>query len=322
MKNKIKLVYQSFNVFLKYVFAVIHDAKHYYYSSLYPFRYDPKRMEGKIIKLTHSMEKRLSFENTDPSFGQKKAFNLLGLIEKHHSAKVVDEEILSWALCTLESFTDKFIPEPDKKGFLNRVHALRKHYGVLNNGGYFTVTKEDVASSITKPFDVFLANRHSIRSFSGLADVEKIKKAVTLSTKCPSTCNIQPVRVHLIQNKTVLNNVLDLQRGNRGFRDQIHQLLVVTTELSLYGGVRERNQSYIDAGIFSATLAYSLHFNGIGSCFLNWAATPREDNIMHKTLNLPKSHKVVVLLAVGALPQKINIACSHRRDSKQVLKII
>lgn len=305
------------------------DAKKYYFSAIYPFSRDIKKFEGKIIKLTHSMEKRLSFENYDPSFGKEKAYNLLYLLEAYGNKPAISNIIGLWSIKTLEKFCHFFLKNDEKKFFKKRINQIKliKKFTEFSgsnkiNGGVKILPKEKIFSASKNNFEEFSQNRYSIRNFCGAGDNDKIKKAVSLALKCPSTCNIQPIKIYLIQQEQILKKILSLQRGNKGFSENIPQLIIITSNLSLYSGVRERNQCYIDGGIFALSLSYSLQYFGIASCMLNWASTISEEKKIKKMLKIPNNKVVILMMAIGRFPDKIVVPTSIRRHNDEVLSII
>ena len=321
-KNFYRLLFQS----LKIIAYYLSDAKKYYFAAAFP-REKFRKTEGRIIKLTHSMEKRLSFENRDPSFGKAKAFQLIALLEKELNARSVSNTIFCWSICTLKKFSKTFMENSESDEFLNRLSNI---YNALSSninpnkieGGVLEHTRDEISTAKKGDFEIFSRSRHSIRSFAGPVEITVIKKSVSLAQKCPSTCNIQPVRVYLVENKSTLNSILSIQRGNKGFTEKIPQLLILTADLSLYADFRERNQCYVDGGVFALSAAYALHFNGVGSCFLNWASSRKEDAQLHKILNIPENEVVVVLLAIGILPEKISIPMSKRRPTDEIFNVV
>ena len=117
-------------------------------------------------------------------------------------------------------------------------------------------------------------------------------------------------------------DTLALQRGNTGFTEDIPQLLILTANLSLYNGYRERNQCFVDGGIFALSLVYSLHYYGIGSCMLNWAASQTEDRHIANIIKIRKSERVILVLAIGEIPPKVLVPISKRRNMSELLAIV
>jgi nitroreductase len=320
IKNTLKLMYRVSLAF-SYFF---YDAKRYFYSVLNPFSNQHEVNEGAIIKRIHSIEKRISFGGNDKKHGRTKAYGLLSIIKTLKDKNTnVNSYPYNWALSTLYQFANHFFTGDEKKTFIEQLRTINKEIEYNNfPGGVFSKHRNEIFKASQEKFDNFSKNRHSIRWFEKAADIELIEKSVSLAQKCPSTCSIQPVKTYLIQDSEKILKVLEIQRGNRGFTEKIPQLIIITANQKLYSGLRERNQSYVDGGIFALSFIYSLHFHKIGSCILNWAASKNEDLQLRKILDIPKNEAIVLIIAVGKIPENNIIPTSIRRPTETVFKII
>ena len=319
MKNKIKLIAN----FINYVRVTFFDFKRYFVQAVNISNEDS--LEGKIIKKTHSLEKRLSFENPEPSYGKSKVFQLIHLISKYEVKVKKNNRIVDWSVSVVYQMIENYFNEEEKYLFQQKT----KNIGAFDNlnldkskGGYYTVEKKSITDTNFTSFKDLAFSRHSIRSFVGPVPEIYIEKAVEVALKSPSNCNLQPIRIYKINDKEKINNILQLQRGNKGFTSEIHQLIVFVVNLSNYSGFRERNQCFIDTGIFSVTFAYALHDLGYGSCMLNWASTVNEDRSINRILKLPKNHIVTLTMAIGDMPNKLKIPRSLRRKPKEIINTV
>ena len=116
-----------------------------------------------------------------------------------------------------------------------------------------------------------------------------------------------------------MNMVLGLQGGNRGFAEQVDKLLVVTSELGCFLSVGERNQCWVEGGLFAMALILGLHAQGLGTCCLNWAKKPAEDVELRRLIAIPADQRVVMMIAVGHLPEKFRVTHSPRRKLEEIL---
>jgi nitroreductase len=313
-----KVLYRSILSFYYYHY----DSRLFYHAVLSPFSY--RSLEGSVIKLTHSIEKRISFGNKGSSHGVSKAYELLKILQKAVSEdKSINIYPYNWAVKTLHNFIDTFTNGDEKEGLINKLNYINSNLKKNNcEGGAITVDREDIFNASQNKFDDFSLNRHSIRSFERPAEIEQIENAVNLAKKCPSSCNIQPIKAYLIQDLSKIKDILSLQRGNRGFEEDIPQIIIITADLQLYLGLRERNQCYVDGGIFALSLTYALHFFKVGSCLLNWASSKKEDKLLRHILNIPKNEVIVLIMAVGIISKQNNIPISTRRETNSIFKII
>ena len=76
--------------------------------------------------------------------------------------------------------------------------------------------------------------------------------------------------------------------------------------------MNERNQCWIDGGLFAMSLVLGLHAQGLGTCFLNWSKSSPRDRAMRALLKLPPEEVIIVLVAVGHLPDTLEVARSAR----------
>jgi len=92
----------------------------------------------------------------------------------------------------------------------------------------------------------------------------------------------------------MMNKVFELQNGNRGFGHLGSAVLVFTTDLSVFQDTYERNEMYLNSGMFSMSLMYALHNHEIGSCALNWSVPISKDLALKKLLNIPSCEKITL----------------------------
>ncbi|MGI9822607.1 nitroreductase family protein [Agromyces sp. Marseille-Q5079] len=170
--------------------------------------------------------------------------------------------------------------------------------------------------------DRFFATRHSVRDFDETRPVEAatVEEAVRLTTYTPSVCNRQAGRVHAFSGADDAARILAHQNGNAGFRSQVRSVLVVTVERGLFAGATERNQRWVDGGLFAMTLVWALHGLGVSSCMLNWSMTNAQSDALRREAGIPDSEDVICMIAIGYPPEQgFRVARSPRRPVSQVL---
>jgi nitroreductase len=97
--------------------------------------------------------------------------------------------------------------------------------------------------------------------------------------------------------------------------------IVLTSELS-HWGTNDRHGCYIDTGIYAMNLLYALHYYRIGVCTLNCYFTPKQDKEMRKYLSLPESEIIILMLALGNVPESCYLAKSFRYTTKNIVTVI
>ncbi len=96
--------------------------------------------------------------------------------------------------------------------------------------------------------------------------------------------------------------MLPLQGGNVGFGHLIKKLLIITADLCAFDGTHERNQGFIDGGMFAMSLLYSIQFHGLGACALNWARALETDLALRSEINIRESNVILMMIGVGHIP--------------------
>src|SRR5690606_32764999 len=121
-------------------------------------------------------------------------------------------------------------------------------------------------------------------------------------------------KVYLLEDKDKIDKTLAIQGGFRGYSEKVHQLLVVTNDRNYYYTVGERNQFYIDGGIFLMNLLYALHFFEIASCPANWGKTIEHEKKLSHVIDISKSEKIMCLIPIGIAVENFRVTLSKRRE--------
>jgi NADH-quinone oxidoreductase subunit A len=94
--------------------------------------------------------------------------------------------------------------------------------------------------------------------------------------------------------------VLARQSGNRGFGHTASHVLVISADLRAFVFAHERNQCWVDGGLFSMSLVYAFHALGLGTCCLNWSVAREDDRRLRRAAGLADHENVVMMLAIAA----------------------
>ncbi|MFA0332457.1 nitroreductase, partial [Vibrio cyclitrophicus] len=159
-----------------------------------------------------------------------------------------------------------------------------------------------------------------VRKYTGeIVGDKAIESAVNLALNTPSVCNRQASKVYLINDNQKVQDILKIQGGLSGYTEGIHQLLILTTDRNYFYTVGERNQFYIDGGMFLMNLLYALHYNEIAACPANWGKTVKEEKNIYNVVSIPKSEKIICIIPIGIAPSEFRVTLSQRRDLSEVL---
>ena len=324
IKRIVKMIIPKRIIYLlKTTLAYWYDIKRFtFYSNTY-YRFDnPIKVKGQLTILYHVIEKGLTMPETRFGFGMKIIQELTDLcsfyIQKgydtrdqifFHSIEVLNEYLRFHVLnnFSLEANIIKGINEVSSAA---RIDTSSSQYH-FSNSEFF----KDHHSSFVE----FCKSRHSSRNFLQKdIPIETIYQCIELANRSPSDCNRQPIRVYIIKNQQKMRKVLDLQNGNRGFGHLANTLFVIASDISSFQGM-ERNEPFLNAGLFSMTLLYALHFHKIGACLLNWAAPDSKDKKLRTLLQIPENEQIAVLIACGYLPDEFKIAISPRLEVPKII---
>jgi nitroreductase len=94
------------------------------------------------------------------------------------------------------------------------------------------------------------------------------------------------------------------------------------SDRNYYYSIGERNQLYIDGGVFLMNLLYALHYYKIGACPAHWGFNYKQDKEIQKELNLSGSEKVICLIPIGIPKEEFKTTLSLRRKNEEILKIV
>lgn len=284
-----------------------------------------EKMRALITIHYHSIEKGLSLSNPRPGFGKAAIDTLL----EHMTAylrRYGPADHLSMPLNALRTY----LHYNHQHGISNaelkaKVVQFEKAYtdalGPLpSGGGVRKLTRAEILEAVQGVGADFFLKRYSIRQYSK-EDVPAnlIEEAIRRAQKTPAVCNRQSGRAWVVSGSENVAKILDIQKGARGFAEDVNKVIVVSSDLCNFQSPGERYQSWIDGGLFAMSIIYALHSLGIGSCCLNWSMEYARDIELKRFLNMPQSETVILLLAVGMLPEEMMVAESCRKPLSEVL---
>ncbi|XVH58075.1 hypothetical protein RYX27_17845 [Providencia hangzhouensis] len=290
------------------------------------YRLNQDKHDAIIRRKYHGIEKAFSLPEVRKGFGKSSCLQLideLGVYYVNYGYTPLIQaslDILNHYIEFHKGYIDNDISLISEKlnVLSNKVNEYKKEE-LMPLGGLTTIHKKDI-EAINKEFGFykFCQSRYTTRDFSNeVPEKSKIERAIINSIKTPSVCNRQAWKVHFIQGDK-LNSVLDCQNGNRGFRNSINTILLVTGTLSSFSN-SERNQVYVDGGLFSMSLIYSLHSENLGVCALNTAYKVKDEIKLRKSINLPNNEVPIMMLAVGNLKESFEVANSMRKDLSEII---
>lgn len=280
-------------------------------------------LESHIVMDFHRVEKGLTLPEPRPWFGRETVERLLANCARYSAFDGHDKAILVGALGALSEYKRKFQSSPNEwwSAIEPVFEELANSTPILENSAGGTEPLSPSSKEIDGwNFSKFARSRSSVRNFSERSvEVDIIQSAIMDAQTTPSVCNRQAARVRIFARGEFANKVLQTQNGNRGFGHTASHVLVVTSDLSAFLTPGERNQGYIDGGMFAMSLIYALHGAGIGSCPLNWSTVKSQDLRLRNLIGLPDEEVVIMMIAIGYPSGDAVVTASPLRNFDRVL---
>lgn len=284
-------------------------------------------LEAKILRQTHVIEKGMSLSKPKERFGMQKASDLLDFVIEYIELgySILDSTPVKNALGVI----DAYLTFHKERGFIpseivEKFEQVKKYTPKAQEPfGIRKVMLCDLEKDIHGEFPCFFYSRHSVRQFSEKElKLDDIKKSVELAMQAPSACNRQSCKVYFYQDKEINTALGSLIAGNTGFEGEVPNYLIVTSDMSAFYDAFERNQVYVDGGIFALALTEALHYYGIASCILqNGEFVERNKQFKAICGNIPENEKIILFIAIGYYKHEFSYASSHRKTLGEVLNI-
>lgn len=284
--------------------------------------------ESELILNYHSIEKGMLFPNIRPRFAAQRVINLHNYLN--------DQEIINNASKTqifiaykvmIEYFElhEKIninISDYYTSGQYNNYKKIIKDIDLEYISGRICHNRYDFYKNLNNFYE-FSYSRKSVRDFTGeLIPLELIKKVIKLANTAPSVCNRQASKVYLLEDKELIDYSLKIQGGLTGYTDNINQILILTCNREYFYTIGERNQLYIDGGIYLMNLLYALHYYKIACCPANWGKTIQDEKRLAKKININDAEQIICMIPIGVATENFNVTLSYRRSVEEVLKVI
>ena len=276
-----------------------------------------KKFEASITISYHGIEKGMCLPSPRTAFGENKIFSLIAELNKYKLA-YPGSDFIKKPIGTIAAYLEF----NKSKGYVNK--EIESKLNILMRdcekndqcfiNGIKSIKKEEIVNNSCIDFKTFTLSRHSIRNFSK-EDVSDalIIEALEIAKNTPSSCNRQPWKTYIFKDKTKKNSLLNFQGGNNGFMDSIRVAILITSDLNNYF-INEIHQAYIDGGLYAMTLIYAFHSLGIGTIPLTTSFKQGKSRLLHKEFNIPVNESLIMIVGIGHLPEKFNVACSVRKN--------
>ena len=313
-KDNFKPTYRAFIALTNFLY---HFKRYWKYSGRRNISLE--EIEFDIMKTAHALEKSIGMKNQKIKSGWNNAI----LLQKLLSSKVFINSLSpSYKIGT--AILEKFVEHKKNNGGHQQISEIEKSdREFYHNSGTFDYNYTfNSFEDFSSPEDFFMS-RYSFRSFvDSKIDLPKLERIITLASKTPSACNRQEWFTYIIQDKSLINEALSLQSGNRGFDKEVKNLMIICTDISAFVPGQEAYQHWIDGGMYSMSIVYAMHSIGLVSCCLNWSTDPKTDIKLRSKIKIKNSHSVLMMLAFGEPELNATVCHSKRKPKESFYKIL
>lgn len=283
------------------------------------------KMIGAIVLQYHVVEKGLTMPETRLGFGKERIIALCRDCIRYIHQYGHSEEQLKHAIGVVLEYEQYHKNENYKldSEVLASIGQLKQLSDNNVKTAQILKTRKEYFASINNTFVEFSNSRSSIRNFTKEElPLKNIMNALELARNTPSACNRQSWRTYVFTDKSKAAVILEAQGGNRGFGHLSNKLIVITGELGVFGYTNERNQVFVDGGMYAMNLLYTLHANEVAACILNCSFDYKKEQEIKKLCNIKDSEVLIAMIALGVVPNEFKIAVSPRYSLDKTNTII
>lgn len=289
--------------------------------------YSFDNLRAKLTFHYHSIEKGLSNANIRLGFGAKAFEQLFFALNKYIDQGYPLNDIrFQTALSVIHEYI-KFhhnhnFPVLTVESRFEPIQSLMSQKESMI-GGYFQFTLKDIKPFSEMNFETLVHHRFSVRDY-GLEkiDDQRIFDSIQLATKSPSVCNRQSWKVYFLKSPSLIKQALMIQGGLTGNGQNLQGLILVTCDKQFINGAHERNQTYVDGGLFTMSLLYALTSNNVASCALNVNFDYHRELQMRDLIKIEDSEDLIAFISVGSFPEMFKVAKSPRDDVGMFTKVL
>lgn len=273
----------------------------------------------------HKLEKGLCIPGPKRAFGADPATATIEILSQWRDNRFkTADPVYRGAIETLRAYRER-LSETPLNGRPEVDAAIAEELALASDvleAGHPRPVNQGCRDEMFRVLGKMAAERRSVRSFlPEPVPRSSVDEALRIAQLSPSACNRQPCKVHLFSKRTDIDAMLAFQNGNRGFGQTIPTLLVVTADTRGFFDASERSQPHVDGGLFSMSLLYALHAQGISSCCLNWCVSPADDVGAHRRGSIPDSEAIIMYIAIGFAATDARAARSPRRSIDSILYV-
>lgn len=313
-------VVKRFSEPVRFVHIAIVDGVRFYKNTFYTRRNNRSKqnLRGEISFYTHALEKGFLHEDFRPLFGKTKILILLKLIHEY-SRKGFSQEDRRFVGGV--NILRKYIRAHKDIGLAEQVNYIQNEiekYGQISNTtvGVSYLEKDRIIQQSRGNFESLVEARHSVREFSTVPlNLKKVEKAIEICERTPSVCNRQSWKIY-VSTENKKKQILSIQGGINGLAHNVGAVAVITADYQMFGNITERNQAFVDGGLFAMSFLYALTEQGVAACALNTDFNLKTEKLLRNVVNIPNNEALIMVVAMGSYPDSVVVPVSER-DTKQ-----
>ena len=272
---------------------------------------------------THTLEKGMEHFELRP-FAVKKTAYIIDLIKRQSKYEGFEKKFAYInGVNSLRAY--KTIYEEhnwkDKNEYKTVTEFLKNYENVeKQKAGAYILTKKELENDYKIDYLKFVKSRHSTRNYKKEPlKIEDVKAAVEMAKYSASACNRQYIKLHYYPTGKMRDNVIKYALGKGGLYLDGVNTFIITFDVNGLTGAGERNQGYFNAGLYSTNLVNALHSLGIGTCFIQFANSVKEEDALKKMNDIPEYERIAVILFAGYYDEKSIFAVSPRKDVNELI---
>ncbi|WP_010662398.1 nitroreductase family protein [Marinilabilia salmonicolor] len=276
--------------------------------------------ESLLRRNVHRLEKGLMAEERKPVFG----LDFIGQTVQQFSASVAEagpSDLNDWAFDILNEYF-KIVGESPVIHDACQYFSSVVYTKSLPGQSKLPFVKLPPDADAFTHFQKLLNIRKSVRSFvpGSNPSRDQIQQGVRMAATAPSSCNRQPFRFIVLEDRESVVAVSKLAGGARSFAEGIPSLAVVVGSTSVSPSPGDRHLMYIDGSLASMNFMLALESMGVSSCPINWPDNKTPEKALRKIVALEKFERPVMLIAMGQAAGTGLVACSVRKGVPELLE--
>lgn len=278
-----------------------------------------EQLRGTMVYYIHRIEKGLSHQQFRSGFGRSAFSELKTVMEQWREHSYPEHDVTYQAAQNvIRAYVRKHraigqpIPRFVGEWFPNEVSSADEPCDAAAEAGTKTVRAADKRNNASLDYATLFAGRTSVREYAQTpVSREKLHNAVAIAMKTPSVCNRQAYRILFIHNPKLIERALTLQGGWRGYH-MPPALALISVDVRSFVSVEERNEPYIDGGLFTMAFLTALEREALAACPLNTMMRAEQEQEIRKLLGVPDYEVLIAFVAIGNFPESIESPVSFR----------